>query len=57
VPGPLLARARDFQWADNSTRDFVSFLVRATRREPLAIVVSYRSDELGIRHPSLPFVL
>ncbi|HEY1590832.1 MAG TPA: AAA family ATPase [Solirubrobacteraceae bacterium] len=54
---PLLLVLEDFQWADNSTRDFVSFLVRATRREPLAIVVSYRSDELGIRHPSLPFVL
>jgi DNA-binding CsgD family transcriptional regulator len=54
---PLLLVLEDFQWADSSTRDFVSFLVRATRREPLAIVVSYRSDELGLRHPSLPFVL
>ena len=39
------------------TRDFLVFLVRAARREPLALILSYRSDELQRRHPLRPFVL
>ena len=54
---PLVLVVEDFQWADRSTRDFLSFLVRAARREPIALIVSYRSDELQRRHPLRPFVL
>jgi DNA-binding CsgD family transcriptional regulator len=53
---PLLLVVEDLQWADRSTRDFLAFLVRAARREPIALVVSYRSDELHRRHPLRPFV-
>jgi predicted ATPase/DNA-binding CsgD family transcriptional regulator len=53
---PLVVAVEDFQWADRSTGDFLAFLVRATRREPVALVVSYRSDELDRRHPLQPVV-
>jgi DNA-binding CsgD family transcriptional regulator/tetratricopeptide (TPR) repeat protein len=53
---PLVIVVEDFQWADRSTGDFLGFLVRATRQEPVALVVSYRSDELDRRHPLRPIV-
>jgi DNA-binding CsgD family transcriptional regulator/tetratricopeptide (TPR) repeat protein len=56
-PGPVLLVIEDLHWADRSTRDFVSFLVRNARRESLALIASYRSDELHMRHPLRPFVL
>ncbi len=54
---PLVIVVEDFHWADRSTRDFLSFLVRAARREPIALLISYRSDELQRHHPFRPFVL
>ena len=48
---PLVLVVEDFQWADRSTCDFFSFFVRAARREPIALIISYRSDELR-RGPS-----
>jgi DNA-binding CsgD family transcriptional regulator len=54
---PLVVVIEDFQWADRSTGDFLAFLVRATRREPIALIVSYRSDELDRRHPLRPVVM
>ncbi len=54
---PLVLVVEDFHWADRSTRDFLSFLVRAARREPIALMISYRSDELQRRHPFWPFIL
>ena len=54
---PVLLVVEDLHWADRSTRDFISFLVRNARREHLALVASYRSDELHRRHPLRPFVL
>jgi predicted ATPase len=64
APLQSIARARtlllvieDFQWADRSTRDFVSFLVRAARHERIALVISYRSDALDRGHPLRPFLV
>ena len=53
----LLLVVEDVHWSDRSTRDFLAFLVRGVRREQLALVISYRSDELRRHHPARPFVL
>ena len=53
---PLLLVLEDLHWADRSTRDFIAFLIRNARRERLAVVASYRSDELHRRHPLRPFL-
>ncbi len=54
---PLVFVIEDFHWADRSTGDFLAFLVRAARQEAIAVLVSYRPDELHRRHPVRPFVL
>ena len=54
---PAVLVVEDLQWADRSTRDFLSFLVRNARRERLVLVASYRTEELGRRHPLRPFVV
>jgi DNA-binding NarL/FixJ family response regulator len=53
---PLVLVIEDLHWADRSTRDFLSFLLRAVRRERLVLVATYRSDELHRRHPLRPFL-
>jgi DNA-binding CsgD family transcriptional regulator/tetratricopeptide (TPR) repeat protein len=53
---PLLLVIEDLHWADRSTRDFIAFLLRNARQEPLALMLTYRSDELHRRHPVKPFV-
>jgi DNA-binding CsgD family transcriptional regulator/tetratricopeptide (TPR) repeat protein len=53
---PIVLVLEDLHWADPSTRDFLTFLVRSARSEPLCLVVSYRSDELHRRHPLRPLL-
>ena len=53
---PVLLMLEDLHWADPSTRDFLTFLVRSARSEPLCLVVTYRSDELHRRHPLRPLL-
>ena len=48
---PLMLVLEDFHWADRSTCDFASFLIRATRREPIALIITYRNHELRRGHP------
>jgi DNA-binding CsgD family transcriptional regulator len=48
---PLLLVIEDAHWADQSTRDLLTFLLTRPPTHPLAIVVSYRSDDLNRRHP------
>jgi ATP/maltotriose-dependent transcriptional regulator MalT len=52
--GPLVLVLEDLHWADPSTRDFLVFLTRSARTEPLCLVATYRSDELHRRHPLRP---
>jgi DNA-binding CsgD family transcriptional regulator/tetratricopeptide (TPR) repeat protein len=53
---PLLLVVEDAHWADPSTRDFLSFLIRNRRHERLVVAVTYRTDELHRRHPLRAFL-
>ncbi len=48
---PLLVVVEDAHWADRSTRDLLSYLFGRPFRNPVAVVVSYRTDDLHRRHP------
>ncbi|MGC4110336.1 MAG: AAA family ATPase [Nocardioides sp.] len=47
----LLLVVEDLHWADQSTRDLMSFLFGRGFEAPVALVASYRSDDLHRRHP------
>ena len=53
---PLLLILEDLHWADQSTRDLVTFLSRMLHSERLAVVATYRSDDMHRRHPLRPLV-
>jgi DNA-binding CsgD family transcriptional regulator/tetratricopeptide (TPR) repeat protein len=48
---PVALMVEDLHWADRSTRDLLSFLVRNARDERLLIVATVRTDDLHRRHP------
>jgi DNA-binding CsgD family transcriptional regulator/tetratricopeptide (TPR) repeat protein len=48
---PLVFLVEDVHWADQATRDLLGFLFTRLRAERVAVVVSYRSDDLHRRHP------
>src|SRR5207344_1195514 len=48
---PVLLVLEDLHWADRSTRDLLTFLSRVLHREKVAVVVTYRTDDLHRRHP------
>jgi DNA-binding CsgD family transcriptional regulator len=48
---PLLVVVEDVHWADQSTREMLSFLFARQFTQPVCIVASYRSDDLHRRHP------
>ena len=48
---PLLLVVEDLHWADQSTRDLMSFLFGRGFDAPVALIASYRSDDLHRRHP------
>ncbi|MCU1472083.1 helix-turn-helix transcriptional regulator [Amnibacterium sp.] len=54
---PLLVVLEDLHWADRSTLDLAAYLVQALRAAPIALLYTYRSDELHRRHPLRPLVL
>ena len=53
---PVLLVIEDLHWADRSTRDLVAFLARTLRSGRVALVISYRADELHRRHPLRPLL-
>ncbi len=53
---PVLLVLEDLHWADASTRDLVTFLSRMLHREQVALIGSYRTDDLHRRHPLRPVV-
>ena len=54
-PG-LIVVFEDVHWADASTRDLVAFLARYLRTAKVALVVSYRADDIHRRHPLRPLL-
>ncbi len=53
---PVLLVLEDLHWADRSTRDLVTFLSRVLHRERIALVATYRTDDMHRRHPLRPVV-
>jgi DNA-binding CsgD family transcriptional regulator/tetratricopeptide (TPR) repeat protein len=53
---PLMLVVEDLHWADRSTVDLTAFLVRTLRAVRVAMVATYRSDELHRRHPLRPLL-
>jgi len=53
---PVLLVLEDLHWADASTRDLVTFLSRMLHRERVALIGSYRTDDLHRRHPLRPVI-
>lgn len=48
---PTVVVIEDLHWADRSTRDLLTFGVRNLDRERLLLVLSVRTDGLGLGHP------
>ena len=53
---PLMVVIEDLHWADQSTLDLVSLLVRALRGVPVLLVLTFRSDEMHRAHPLWPLI-
>jgi hypothetical protein len=54
--GPVLLVIEDLQWADQSTRDLLSFLVRNLRDERVLLIATIRTDEVDPRRTFLAFL-
>ncbi len=54
--GPLLIVLEDVHWADRSSRDLLRYLRARLVDEPVAVVASYRADDLHRRHPLRPLL-
>ena len=52
---PTVLVIEDLHWADRSTLDLLTFLVR-NLRAALLVVLTYRTDDLHRRHPVRPFL-
>lgn len=48
---PVLMVVEDLHWADRSTLDLLTFLVRGLDDEHVLLLVSYRTSDLPPRHP------
>ncbi len=53
---PVLLIVEDVHWADRSTRDLIAYLASSGPPPPLAMVVTYRSDDLTTGHPLRGFI-
>jgi len=53
---PLLLVIEDLHWADQSTRDLLRFLISRFTDQRLAVIGSYRTDDLHRRHPLRPWL-
>ncbi len=53
---PVLLIIEDLHWADRSTRDLLAYLIHQLRHASVALVMTFRTDELSRRHPLRPFL-
>lgn len=53
---PTVIALEDLHWSDRSTRDLLLFLVRNLTHDRIALIGTYRTDELNERHPFLPLL-
>ena len=53
---PLLIVLEDLHWADRSSRDLLRYLLSRLVDERVAVVASYRADDLHRRHPLRPLL-
>ena len=51
---PVLLVVEDIHWADQATRDLLGYLFTRVTTERVAIVASFRSDDMHRRHPLRP---
>ncbi|WP_460370885.1 ATP-binding protein, partial [Actinocorallia lasiicapitis] len=51
---PVLLVLEDLHWADASTRHLLTFLSRFLQRDRVALIGTYRTDDLHRRHPLRP---
>jgi DNA-binding CsgD family transcriptional regulator len=56
VERPLVVVLEDLHWADASTRELVSFLVRTLDEGRVLLAATFRADELHRRHPLRPLL-
>ncbi|HVM30390.1 MAG TPA: AAA family ATPase [Candidatus Limnocylindrales bacterium] len=54
--GVICLVLEDLHHADPGTRDFVAALLRVSRRLPLALILSYHTDEVHRGHPAWDFI-
>ena len=50
-PRPTVMVIEDVHWADEATLDLLKYLGRRIERVAVLLVLSYRDDEIGARHP------
>jgi DNA-binding CsgD family transcriptional regulator/tetratricopeptide (TPR) repeat protein len=53
---PTLLIQEDLHWADTSTRQLLSFVMRRVRAGRIAVVATFRSDEIHRTHPLLDWL-
>ncbi|MQY12153.1 hypothetical protein SRB5_22830 [Streptomyces sp. RB5] len=52
----VVLAVEDLHWSDRSTRELLGYLVRSVRSTRLAVLATYRSDDVHRRHPLRPFL-
>lgn len=50
-PFPTVLIFEDVHWADEATLDLIKYLGRRLQRLGIVLVISYRADEVGDKHP------